>query len=104
MDLLAYVALQLEPLGDAQSLHQLPARVVGRSHVAYLAAPHEVVQSLQGLLKRGEAVPLVDLVEVDVVGAEPSETLLALADYVVPRETGIVRAVSHRHTDLRREE
>jgi hypothetical protein len=46
----------------------------------------------------------VDLVEVNVVGAEPPEAVLALADYVVSRETSIVGSVSHRHPDLGGEE
>src|SRR5215213_9221629 len=101
VDLLADVALQPEPLGDAESLHQLPAGIVGGAHVAYLAAPHERVQRLQSLLERGKAVPLVGLVEIDVVGTESPETIFALADYVVSRETGVVRTLSHRHADLR---
>src|SRR5215218_4760341 len=104
VDLLADVALQPEPLGDAQSLHHLPAGVVGRSHVAYLAALDECVERFQSLLQRGEAVPLMDLVEVDIVGAESPQALLALADYVVPRETGFVWVVSHSHAYLRCEE
>src|SRR3712207_8944749 len=46
----------------SKRLHELPARVVRRTHVAHLAASHEGVQRLESLLQRGEAVPFVDLV------------------------------------------
>src|SRR5215210_9286728 len=46
----------------------------------------------------------MDLVEVDVVGAEPSQALFALADYVVSREASIVGAISHGHAHLRGQE
>src|SRR3712207_7576550 len=54
-------------------------------------------RSGQGLLQGGLAVPLVDLVEVDVVGAQPAQAGLALADQVVAGQTGVVGR-SEEHT------
>ena len=67
VDLLADEALEAVPLGDAERLHELPARVVRAADVADLARADEVVERLERLLERRDAVPLVHLVEVDVV-------------------------------------
>ena len=69
VDLLADEALQAAALGDAQRLHQLPGGVVRAADVADLAGAHQRVERVERLLQRRLPVPLVHLVEVDVVGA-----------------------------------
>ena len=62
-----------------------------------------MVERVQRLLQRRHAVPLVDLVEVDVVDAEPAQARLARRDQVEAGETRVVRPVAHRHAGLGRQ-
>ena len=59
-----------------------------------------MVERVERLLQRRRAVPLVHLVEVDVVRAHAAQARLAGADDVVAREPGVVGAVAHRHARL----
>ena len=59
-------------VGDALRLRELPRVHAARADVARLAGAHDVVQRLHRLLDRRPVVPAVDLVEVDVVEAEPA--------------------------------
>src|SRR5918998_915813 len=104
VDLLADVGGEPAEIGDPQRLHQLSGGVVGRADVADLPRLHQRVQSRQGLLLRGEAVPLVDLVEVDVIGAEPPQTRLDGAHDVVAGQALVVGAGAHRAADLGRDQ
>ncbi len=64
---------------QAQRLRELPC-VHGRgAEVADLAGPHEVAECIEGLLPRGGVVVTVDLVEVDVVGAQAAQRMVDLA-------------------------
>jgi hypothetical protein len=49
---------------------------VGAAEVAHLALAHQVVQGAQGLFHGGATVPAVDLVKVDMVGAQASQAAL----------------------------
>jgi hypothetical protein len=62
----AVLLRESERLGELPSVHRRGA------DVARLAGAHHVVQRLQRLLDRSAVVPAMDLVEVHIVGAEPS--------------------------------
>ena len=100
VDLLADEPRQAEPFRGAEGLHQLPGGVVGGTDVAHLALLDQQVERPERLLERGLAVPLVHLVQVDVVGAEAAQARLAAGDDVLAGKAGVVRAVSHRHPHL----
>ena len=78
----------------------MPAGVVGAADVAHLARAHEVVERLHRFLERRQAVPLMDLVEVDDVGAQALQARLAGADEVPARQAPVVGAGAHRETRL----
>jgi len=63
-----------------------------------------VVKGLERLLERSLTVPLVHLVEVDVVSAESAQAGFSAADDVVPGQTGIVGPFTHGHPHLGRNE
>src|SRR5687768_17031013 len=86
VDLLAGVAHEAAPLGHADRLRELPAREVRAARVADLAGALKIVERLERLLHGRHAVPLVHLVEVDVIGPEAAQARLAGADQVVSRE------------------
>ncbi len=104
VDLLAHVALRAEAIGDRERLHEVPAREVRAADVADLPLTDERVERLDRLLDRGLPVPLVHLVEVDVVDPEAPQAVVAGAHEVLTRETRVVRSVPDREARLRRDE
>jgi hypothetical protein len=68
------------PARHLHCLHRVPAGPVRTADVAHLARAHEAIERLHRLLERGKAVPLMYLIKVDDVGAQPLEARLALAD------------------------
>ena len=75
------------PIGEiASTLRELP-RVHGRrADVARLARAHDVVERLERLLDRRLRVEAMDLVEVDVVDAEPAQAVVDGVLDVLARE------------------
>ena len=59
--------------GGVLHLRELPRPHRRRAEVAHLAGPHHVVQRLHGLLDRHLVIETVDVVDVDVVGAQPPQ-------------------------------
>jgi hypothetical protein len=72
-------------------LRHLPGRGVGKTDVAYLAGFDEIIERPQGLLHRREAVPVVQVVEVDVIGLQAPQRLVALRDDRLAARTAAVR-------------
>ena len=84
-------------------LGELPGVHAGRPDVAGLPRAHDVVQRLHRLLDRRVRVPAVDLVEVDVVGAQPAQRGVDRGQDVLAGQAAVVRAVRHGVEDLGRE-
>ena len=84
IDLVADEWCQTLTIGNPQRLHELPGGVVGATDVADLARLQKVIESAQRLLERRLPIPLVHLIEVDVIGAEPTQAVLSAADDVMP--------------------
>ncbi len=104
VDLLGREPLVAAAVGHRERLHQLPAGVVRRRQVAHLPRRDQRVERGQGLLEPGLPVPLVHVVDVDVVGAEPAQAGLAAGDDVLPGQARVVRPVAHRHPHLGRQQ
>ena len=79
-------------VGDVLGLRELPGVHARRPDVARLPRPHDVVQRLHRLLDRGVRVPAVDLVEVDVVGAQPPQRRVDRGQDVLAGQAAVVRA------------
>ncbi len=84
-------------------LDDLTAGEVRAADVAHLPGADEAVEGRHGLLDRSVIVPRVHLVEVDVVGAEATETRLEGSGQVAAGQARVVRAASLRAAALRRE-
>jgi len=82
----------------------MPAREVRGADVAHFPVADELVERCERLVDIGLRVEPVELVEVDVLRAEPAQARLARADEMIPRAAGVVRAVAHRKVRLGREE
>ena len=59
------------PVGDVERAGELPCGHVAGPDVAGLARLHDVVERFHGLLDRRGRVVAMNLIEVDVVDAEP---------------------------------
>src|SRR5690348_6792626 len=64
--------------GDPQRLHHLPRRVVRAAEVADLSLLHEIAQRTERLFQRRQAIPGMNLIEVDVLSPEIPEAAFAL--------------------------
>ena len=85
---------------DAQHLHELPGVHRAGADVAGLAGAHDVVQRLQRLLDRRLIVEPVDLVEVDIVDAQPAQRPVDAVQDVLARQAAVVGIAAHRPVDL----
>ena len=88
------------PIGQSQRLHQAIRAEVRRADVEHLAGADELIERVQRLLERRRQVLAVDLVEVDVVGAQATETRVARLADVLPRRAARVRSRPDRHGAL----
>ena len=83
-----------------ERLHELPGPHRRGADVARFASLYDVVQRLERLLDRRARVPAVDLIEVDVVGAEPAEARVDLCHDRLARQPGAVRPRPHPSVHL----
>src|SRR5450759_2738405 len=87
-----------------QGFAEFPGEHRGGSDISGLSRFHNVIQRLQRFLDRHRMVPAVDLVEVDVVRAEPGEAGVDLGEDRLARKPAPVRARAHGTMNLRGED
>src|SRR5205814_50190 len=81
-------------------LRDLPAGEVAAPHVHDLAGGDELLHRLPDLVPGCLPVDAVHLVEVDAVGLQAAEALVARAPDVIRGEPRVVRPLAHRGIDL----
>ncbi len=81
---------------EMQGLAELPGVHGGGAEVAHLAALDEVVQRLEGLLDGGRIVPAMNLIQIDVVGAEPAQAGVDGSENGFTGQAAAVRSLEHR--------
>ena len=96
--------LQVAVPGCPLGLDDLRSGVRRGADVADLALADEVGEGAEGLLHVGVGAGPVDLVEVDVVGAQAAQGVLDLAHDPAAGSAALVRVLAHRHEELRGEE
>src|SRR6266851_678168 len=87
-------------LGDAEGAAELPSVHRRGADIACLARLDDIVQRLEGLLDRRFMVPAVDLIEIDVVGAETPEAGVDLHHDGLARQPSAIRPRTHPAIDL----
>jgi diguanylate cyclase len=87
-------------LGGVLGLRELPGVHAGGPDVARLTGPNHVVQRLHGLRDRRLVVPTVDLIEVDVVGAQPAQRRVDAGEDVLAGQSLVVGTRPRREVDL----
>ena len=101
--LLGSEALQPAPLGRPLRLDHLRCRHVGRPDRPHLPAAHKVSQRRKGLFDIGLRVRTVHLVQVEMVGPQPTQGVLDGCHDPAPGATLVVRLVADRPGELRSE-
>jgi hypothetical protein len=101
--LLAHVPGPAAPVADGEALVDEPRRVGRAADVQHLAGTHEIVERRQRLFRVDVEARTVQLVQIDVVRAQPLERGLARPHDVPAGCALVVGARARRQADLRRE-
>jgi hypothetical protein len=91
---------EAKPLGGGEHPGELPGVHRRCADVERLAGLDDVAERLQRLLDRRRRVEAVDLVEVDVVGAQSAQAVVDGMQDVLARQAALVGVVAHRVEDL----
>src|SRR5439155_2409370 len=87
-------------LGDPQGTSELPGMHRRRADIAGLAGLNDIVECFERLLDRRVIVPSMDLVEVDVIGAEAPQARVDLGHDRLARHAGAIGSRPHPAIDL----
>ena len=98
--LLRHQAHEVAGGSDALCGGDLPAGEVAATEVDHLAGSHKLLHRLPDLLPWRASVDVVHLVQVDVVGPQSTQAVLASLADVVSREATIVGSGAHRLVQL----
>src|SRR5689334_13439376 len=90
--------------GRGLRARDVPAREVAAADVHDLALRDELLHRLPDLVPGRVPVDVVHLVEIDAIGAQAAEALVARAPDVVRGEPAVVRPFAHLRVDLGRED
>src|ERR1700742_3532286 len=82
----------------------MPRRIIRSAHIAHLAGADQGVQSLKRFIQGRPPIPFVNLIEIDPVCAESSQTFFALADQMITGNPAIVWAGAHYHPRFGRDQ
>src|SRR5207245_7506148 len=94
----ALEARQTDVLAAPERAGDLIREVVRAADVARLAGAHDIVERPQALVHRRRRIGMVELVEVDVVGAETAQRTLDRVEDVLARKPLVPRARSSRRS------
>src|SRR5665647_40900 len=106
LDLQGVDSIPWSPLAGGRVLHggELPRVHAGGADVAHLAGLDHVVERFHRLFARRLGVEAVDLVEVDVVGAQPGQRGVDLLHHRAARQALTAGPVGHLPEQLRRQD
>ena len=86
--------------GEVEGFGELPGEHGGGADVAGFSCFDNVVERFEGFFDGGLVVPAVDLIEVDVVGAEAAEGVVDFGEDGFAREAGAVGVRAHAAVDF----
>lgn len=81
----------------------MPAGEVAAADIGDFAVADECLHRLPDLVPRCEAIDMMHLVEVDVIGLEPAQARLTRATNVISGQAPVIWPGVHRLIDLGRE-
>ncbi len=89
-------AVDAEPVADVADLGDTPGAVVRDAEIAHLAVADQIAHRAHGLVQRRRVVFLVQVIDVDVVGAEPLQALFRRLQHPAPRQPAVIGIVADR--------
>lgn len=88
-------SIDAEPVADVADLGDAPGAVVGDAEIAHLARADQVTHRAHRLFQRSRVIFLVQIVDVDVIGAEPLQALVGRLQHPTPRQPAAIGIVAH---------
>ncbi|MHC2612069.1 hypothetical protein ACVMGF_003142 [Bradyrhizobium diazoefficiens] len=90
-------------VADVADFGDAPGAIVRDAEIAHLARADQIAHRAHGLLQRRRMVLLVQIVDVDVVGAEPLEAFVRGLQHPAPRQPDPVGVIAHGVGELGRQ-
>ncbi len=97
-------AVDTEPVADRGDRGDPPGAIIGDSEMTDLALANQITHRRHRRLERRVVVLLVEVIDIDVVGAETLQARIARLDDPFARQAALVRSVAHRVAQLGGEE
>src|SRR5581483_10307160 len=97
-------AVDAEPVADVADFGDAPGAIIRDAEIAHLAGADQFGHRAHGLLQRRRMVFLVQVIDVDVVGAEPLQALVAGLQDPAPRQPAAIGIVADLVGELGRED
>jgi hypothetical protein len=71
-----------------------------RTEIAHLAGAHDIIERIEGFLKRGVIVEAMELVEIDIIRAKALQAPIDGFHDVFARQAAIIWVAAHRIVEL----
>ena len=97
-------AIDPETIAQAADLGHAPSPVVRNAEIADLAEANEVAHGTHRLLEGCVVILLVQIVDVQVIGAEPFQARIGRLHHPFAREAALVHPLAHRVGELGRQD
>ena len=97
-------AVDADVVADVADLGDAPGAVIRDAEIAHLALAHQVAHRAHRLLQRRRMVLLVQIIDVDVVGAEPLQAFVGRLQHPAPRQPAAIGIVADRVGEFCRED
>lgn len=101
--LLGDQAKKMTGRGNGLGRRNVPAREIAATDIKHFSLLNKEFHGLPDLFPWRMAIDVMHLIDVNMVGLKPSQTVLAGLANMVSRKTAIVRTGSHRLIDFRRQ-
>ena len=88
-------AVDAEAVADVADFGDPPGAVVRDAEIAHLALPDQFAHRAHGLVQRRRMVFLMQIIDVDIVGAEPLQAFVGRLQHPAPRQPAAVGIVAH---------
>ena len=88
-------AVDAEVIADVADLRDPPGPIIRDAEIAHLAAADQLAHRAHGLCQRRRMVFPVQIIDVDIVGAEPLQAFVGGLQHPAPRQAAPVGIVAH---------
>ena len=96
-------AVDAEAVADVADLGDPPGAIIRDAEIAHLALPDQFAHRAHGLVQRRRVIFLMQIIDVDIVGAEPLQAFVGGLQHPASRQSAAVGIVAHGVGELGRE-